>query len=446
MSPYNFLLPLLGFFMAVYLIGNLVFSFIYYKYDFENNEIISEIENNLNTELISSLELKNECLYNEKSLILGKWDGTVEGCYCDNKIYRRKCTNEEKNNGCETIKPKESINYTKIKSGYMCIQTLENKYIDFVKKNQVKNKNEICPSQYQNCGIIDTAGNILCIENGKKCPIKINNINIENDDFHPFGYNTNFLEDDKLLGILKLSQYIPCSYPNERNWTYYYELESTSKKCSKKVNGELNDYNYKYILNTTKYELYKDNNIIDDLPFYNEDIIKNEKVFIYGRAIMGFDKEKIKKYSHDELISYQKFSNNTNIALKVFSYIFLLEIVVFLIVLIRECLKPNSDDDLYIDRALITLLVFAFFVIIITLAEFIINIIILVYSNKIKGMIDIRGLDDFSNDLVNKIIKKVLFNFYFSLILLCILGLIIIILIIMLLISFGLFDRFSYDF
>ena len=38
---------------------------------------------------------------------------------------------------------------------------------------------------------------------------------------------------------LKTWMTFPCIYPNESHWTYNYELENSSKKCTKKINNNL---------------------------------------------------------------------------------------------------------------------------------------------------------------------------------------------------------------
>lgn len=437
---------LIFFIIVIFIIGNIIFSFIYSKYDFENNEIILEIQNQLNTNFIYSFEQKDLCSEDEKPLILGKWDGTIEGCFCDNIVYKRKCNNKDKN--CIAIKAKNPVDYKKINSKYICIKTLDNKYIDFIKNNQIRNKNIACPSGYQNCGLIDTVGNVLCLEEGENCPITFNSIIIHNhtlDDSFPLGYNIHYLDDNhKILGILQMNQYFPCIYPNEKNWSYYYTLESPSKICKTKVNGILYDYQYQSLLNTTKYQLYIDNNIMEDLLGYNTEIIKNENIFLYGRLIMGFDIEKIKDYSYDNLVSYQKTSNRSNLALNIISYIFIVLFLIFGFLISKDFYdeakkkkeKKEKKKPFQFTKGLGYIFCALFLGIIIFLAQIIIIIISFVYSYKIRAMINIKGEDKYANDLIDIVIKDVTKNFYFSLVLICLIGLSILLVIIFLIVYF----------
>ena len=406
----------------IFIIGNCVFSFMYIKYDFENDIIISEIESNINAEIIYSFEQKDSCSKDEKILILGKWDGTVEGCLCNNTIYERKCTNKDKANNCNNIGAKAPQYYTKINSTYICIKTMVYTYSELVKNHQVVNKSIGCDSLSKNCGIIDTTGNILCVNKDKKCPVNLNDI-IKNDSLaesFPIGYNMiNLDEKNILINTIKISQDLPCIYPNEKNWNYYYKLEYPSKKCETKMNEEINDFRYQTILQTTKYELYKDNNITQNLPNYNEEQLKNESISLYGRAVLGFNLEKIKDYSHEDLISHQKTSNKNCFLLRIFTFIIFGLIALNILILICDggnCLSdgPDSSTLFYISMGF-TLFVIGVFII----AEFIINIIVFVNSKKIKSIIDLKGQDEFSNELIEIILEDVLRNYYFSLVLLC---------------------------
>ena len=73
--------------MITIFILEIVFLFVYVKYNFDNNLLLSEIENNLNGKLIYSLKTKIACDADEEELVLGMWDGLKEGCFCKETIY-----------------------------------------------------------------------------------------------------------------------------------------------------------------------------------------------------------------------------------------------------------------------------------------------------------------------------------------------------------------------
>ena len=122
-----------------------------------------------------------------KKLILGTWDGTVEGCECDGSIFKEICTDDQNDNGCVSLYSNSPINYTIFNSKYLCAKKSQLKYRDLLKTNQVISKEESCPSNYTFCGILDTLGNQLCVKNDESCPINTETIknqilNVLNDN------------------------------------------------------------------------------------------------------------------------------------------------------------------------------------------------------------------------------------------------------------------------
>ena len=107
--------------------------------------------------------------------------------------------------------------------------------------------------------------------------------------------------------------------PAEKNWTYFYPLQ-LSNKCITKILDQLLDFRYEKLQNieTTKYELYKDNGISDKYNFQN--LEEDEIVALYARSYMGFKDKNIDNYSYEKLLSYQKISNICGFTLQILSY------------------------------------------------------------------------------------------------------------------------------
>lgn len=409
---------LLGFLSIFLIILNAIFSFIYKKYDFENNIICSEIKNELNTVLITSFIERDSCLEDEKILILGQWDGTTEGCFCDNNIYKGKCSENDIINNCEKLKAIQPINYAKINSKYICIKTTEKNYIDYIKSGLLKFND--CPKDSQNCGIINNSGQNLCIGTKEKCPLKISDINSNAlEESFPFNYNIYSLKDtnEQILGVLKLNQYIPCIYPGEKNWTKSYELERDSFKCTTQIGNKLNNYRYQELskFTTTKYSLYKDNNIIDNLTNYDNEKNQNEMVYLYGRNLMGFNSDKIRDFSYEKLISLQKKANKNIFNSKLFSF-FLFGEFIFLIISFKIVYSCHSQKDF--EKAFYHLYFFGFIngliLLPIILGHIIMNIIIFASTIKIRSNLNIKGNDDFANNLIDILMKNTTKNFILS--------------------------------
>ena len=66
--------------------------FLYYKFNYENNDIINDLPNNINGNLIQSISLRQYYFLDEEKLILGMLDGTIEGCDCEGTLFKEKCS------------------------------------------------------------------------------------------------------------------------------------------------------------------------------------------------------------------------------------------------------------------------------------------------------------------------------------------------------------------
>ena len=402
------------FLFIAYYIASIVFSFLYTKYNFKSHEIISEIKKELNTSLITYIESKDYCSNGEEVLVLGQWGGTSEGCLCDDKIYKRKCSDKDIKNLCSTIQAKPPIDYAKFNSKRICIKRTEKKYIDYIKSSWYT-KNKLPCSYGVFCGVINSLGQYLCVDKNEKCPVNISQISaLSSEENFPFDYYSNYLKDQNesiLLGALELSQYIPCAYPGQKNWTYYYELEPTSMSCSKKIKNKLNDNRYQYLsgYNTTKYQLYTDNDITAGLNNYDKGKIRDDYVYLYARPLMGFNLKDFTDLSFEKLISLEGHSNRCVLTLEILPLIFLVGIAITVVVhlTIRKVKgKEVLEDRIFIPYMIITLTT--------SISILITNIVLLYYSVKIWLYFDLKGNDEYTNELFNILSKYARKNFIYS--------------------------------
>ena len=93
------------------------------------------------------------------------------------------------------------------------------------------------------------------------------------------------------------------------------------KKCRTKIFGNLYDNRYEKIdeINTTKYDLYKDNFSKD---YNNVKNTMNETVYLYARNFIGFEYKSIDKYNYENIISKQKKLNKYGKNLKYYDFFF----------------------------------------------------------------------------------------------------------------------------
>ena len=133
------------FIMLIYAgIPIIIYLFANPQYDFENNLIVQEIKNSLEGKLIYSLRPSITCESDEEELILGIWDGIIDGCDCEGSIGINKCSKEKIENNCKTIFAIEPKNYTIFNSKFFCAKTSKLQYKDLLNTNQVKSKDEKC--------------------------------------------------------------------------------------------------------------------------------------------------------------------------------------------------------------------------------------------------------------------------------------------------------------
>ena len=114
--------------MITIFILEIIFLFAYVKYNFDNNLLLSEIENNLNGKLIYSLKTKMACDEDEEELVLSIWDGLKEGCFFKETINDEKCTKKLINQGCKIIPASNPIKYIIINSKYICVKKSDPTY------------------------------------------------------------------------------------------------------------------------------------------------------------------------------------------------------------------------------------------------------------------------------------------------------------------------------
>ena len=85
-------------------------------------------------------------------------------------------------------------------------------------------------------------------------------------------------------------------YESKRKKLEFYGRFTSVWRGTSKIKGELYDYRYKKInITTNQYDLYKDNNILDSMEQmdFNINELKYEKVYFFGRTLMGFAPKKL---------------------------------------------------------------------------------------------------------------------------------------------------------
>ena len=424
-----------GFFLAISIIvSNIVIYFYHTKYDYENNQIISEIQNSFNGYLIESIAFRESCEGGEEKLIFGIWDGTIEGCNCAGNIFKKGCSKEQNDNGCVSLFSNPPINYTVFNSSYICAKYSKMKYKELLRTNQVISKGKGCPINYKLCGTLDTLGRQLCVRNDEICPVNTETINnmilgLINENLL-FNENKNhlieFLNENEnsadLVASIKISQFMPCINPCEKYWDYHYVLEPDDQRCVTIINGNLYDNRYRRIndLSINKLQLYDENSIINKLSGIDKSCmnkIEKDSLYLYTRNFLGFDVYELEfsEFDYENLISYQKVVNNCFIAELIFAIIFGSGIAIptalyfFEEIGTENCkLKLEKFSFCFIMIGMITFSLSPFFYIII-------YSIIIDYVKGIKSILNLESSDDITYELLKLLIKHNSFNYKYSL-------------------------------
>ena len=390
------------------------FAYYFKYYEFENNQIILYLNETLNSKFIYSFVPRIKCQASEEKLILGYWDGTRDKCIF---IGKTGCISYIKG-----IKPKS---YTVFGGKEMCVIRKGESYYDMVKSGKIIAKEKTCNETQKLCGIVDTFGRKLCVNQEEECPL--NKISIDKDyeetslnkfiskiNLDKNNMRFNFLDEEnaenEILSIIKLSIGLPCLNISQKNWISYHEEEKYKiQKCTP-INGKTFDDRYQKFENfhTKKIDLYRDN----FLSYYITPSLEKDSniINLYGTTFLGID-VKEDGFNYEKIISTQDLLNSCGIAM-FFVSLAIIVIIVILAIFFKKCCGTHYGEE-YIKYFLI-------YSGIVICIGFVANLIlcIIIYASIqrvewfLKGSLNIG--DDAVKLLINELIKKYSFNNTFS--------------------------------
>ena len=235
-----------------------------------------------------------------------------------------------------------------INGHYFCYKHIS--YKDLLYNGQIIKKGERCPQQYENnCGIIDTLEQELCIKNGEKCPLydvgigqntdSINYVSKGATEGNAYYNNEDYNNPNKkIIGKLILNEGQPCYRLNEKKWRKFVSEEAGEEnlKCELEIFGQLTDDRYDNKGDITYYKLYEDNlgnnfNIFND----KKEELKKTSVSLYKREFLGIDKtcdeeNNINKDDYEKLRKNQKMEKVCLIVEAIIIFCFWIAIVIFI--------------------------------------------------------------------------------------------------------------------
>ena len=106
------------------IIANFLVIFLYYKINYENNDIIIDLQHNINGYLIQSISFRQSWFWDEEKYILVMWDGTIEGCDCERTLFKEKWSKEQIENIYKSMCSNNPVNYTLFNSNYICAKKI----------------------------------------------------------------------------------------------------------------------------------------------------------------------------------------------------------------------------------------------------------------------------------------------------------------------------------
>ena len=257
--------------ISLFIIGSVINLYIYDSSSFEDINFINGILNDLKKTPILDLVLKDT------------YDRPDYDCECkeDNKIEITKgdCSEEKKRLNCDTFYIIKR-DFNKYRNKIFYVKRDRRRYYDS-DKNMIVPKNKKCPKGKKQCGILDSLGNILCLNDNELCPLNdiiINNLKTMKDyksqELNEGKYiHTNKSIKNPIISDLAIFQKDPCFYSQEYVWETFMPNER-GKGSGCKKSKDRKDERYKY-LDTYNLSLLYDENFIYN--WYLDEITPKKK-------------------------------------------------------------------------------------------------------------------------------------------------------------------------
>ena len=287
-----------GFNVIIYFLnfGAIIFLLYIVSCDLTIFSVFNQIFQNWELGTINEIIVLNEsqCPSHTQSLFKYVFPGIVEGCDCvntGNKLMAGECTNAELLDGCKPVKGIYKGEFNTINNVSYCVDRNSNSnYYSFYQSNKLHlNKTDCVNETY--CGIIDSIGNVLCVNQEEKCPtIKIvldNNNKIESlfNDINP-NYIEFKLSQDRIC--INNDQFI---FGSKENYPLINNNHKT--KCeSLFFSNEPYDDRFNFINTTKANEVlsYHYSHRLHSLPYFPDSFFDSD-VHIYGRNFIGWKLE-----------------------------------------------------------------------------------------------------------------------------------------------------------
>lgn len=299
--------------IALFVINAIAYYYIYSCSSYETIEFLQALKKDIIHTPIYNLSINDYRYYNDykyENYIISflRWKGTELGCKCNrndkNIITKGGCTDPEISLNCQHYSMYErGFFYYRGKILYAKRKSL----FDFYKDLNIS-KNRKCPKGKKQCGILDSLGNILCLDIYDACPL--NDIKIDEHKsikgYQSLPLNegkyihfTNEMINNSIISDISAFQYEPCFYSKENKWDTFFPLEKgKSSGCIERKETKDKDERFKKLdsYNLSKFydeNLYLNywnmNNLVE-----NKDLYYNSNITLYYRNYIGFNYSNLK--------------------------------------------------------------------------------------------------------------------------------------------------------
>ena len=280
-----------------------------------------DIENNLEKEFIQRIKIQYiPCKEPYKNIFNLSFKGTDDFCYCKYIFgniftYVGICKNDdEEQRSCSQKYGMSSRDIENLKGFFFCGEISAFNYDEI---ENVDEDTKLCEKGFKVCG--KDSLDFLCFLESEECPINDIIISdtkrsdlvdlkyIEQSEISPsteeeiFLYTTNNKIENEIPVDFQLGYKNICINPGEEKSPmeqFKYLSKSHKSECKSKINSKSKDERYKKIYSLDKFQLYRNNNILQALqnyPLFEKDSLRYN-IDLFSRPFIHISSKCFQKY------------------------------------------------------------------------------------------------------------------------------------------------------
>lgn len=151
---------------------------LYFKTDI-NESLLEDISNNHNSKVIINFKYNDNCELEDRLISNGFFQGTTNGCKCENKLKSGSC--ETKDKYCYNVYRTSAFSLNKWRNKPVCLVRQNETYHTTVKYKELWKysvpEGQECGEGLRSCGHLDSVKNVMCVDKFSACPVTKVSIN-----------------------------------------------------------------------------------------------------------------------------------------------------------------------------------------------------------------------------------------------------------------------------